>query len=179
MCFAMRTLIAAAVLIVGLLVSGSPAGASKKKTKADDALVLEDGKRPVKRRAKSDTDDSVATKKLRKRSADDPVLRRYGKKAEYVVATDYRGEKRAKPVDGEPVAKPIKKKAKPAKVTDEEIVVIEETPAKKKPKAKPAKAAPKAAPKADDDEIVVIEETPVKKKSKAKPAKADEIIVIN
>ncbi len=164
----MRTLLAAVVVLVGLLFVG-PADAAKKKAKSDDAALT----------------------KGRKRSADDPVLRRYGKKAQYVAVNNYT-EKTKKPAKAEadeadepkPMKAAKKLKAKPAKVVaDEEILVIEETPAKKpamtkakKTKAKPAKVAD------DDEEIVVIEETPAKKKpakkAKAKPVADDESFTI-
>jgi hypothetical protein len=139
---AMGTVAAALTLIVGLLFAATPADASKRKSKSDDAEMKE------------------AFKKGRKRSASDPVLRRYGKKAEYVLASDYeeRSKKRSQ-AKASKAEKPVKvkqpKRPKPVEVDEDEdeVVVIEEDAPKKLAK-KPAK---KSKPQPDDNEVTITE----------------------
>lgn len=131
----MRAVVVVLTLAVGLLFTAGAADAKKKKSSRSDDLELRE-----------------SYKRGKKRSASDPVLRRYGKKAEYVAVSDYeaRSKKRSRKADkAEKVAKiskiskASKKAKKPAKpIIEEEILVIEEDPpvAKKKPakKLKPA-----------------------------------------
>lgn len=156
----MRTLLAAALLLGLLLpvgVEAKPFSAGRSETSArkakssrrstDNAPLVVDG----------------ASSKRSKRRADDPVLRRYGKKPQDVAYVEYDADKVSK------------KSAKKSKKTSDEILVIEDAPAKKS--AKKSKAVKVQA----DEEILIIEETPAAKKpvkAKAeKPAKKAKKIV--
>ena len=157
----MRTLLAAALLLGLLLpvgVEAKPFSAGRSETSArkakssrrstDNAPLVVDG----------------ASSKRSKRRADDPVLRRYGKKPQDVAYVEY---------DADKVSKKSAKKSK--KTSDDEILVIDDAPAKKS--AKKSKAVKVQA----DEEILIIEETPAAKKpvkAKAeKPAKKTKKIV--
>ncbi len=148
----MRTLLAAAVLLGLLLpvgVDAKPFSSGRSDTSArkakssrrsvDNAPLVVDG----------------ASSKRSKRRADDPVLRRYGKRPQDVAYVDYDADKSTK-------------KAKKSK--KEELLVIEDAPAKKS--SKKSKAVKAQA----DEEILIIEETPAAKKVK-KPSKKSKAVV--
>lgn len=144
----MRTLLAAAVLLGLLLpvgVDAKPFSSGRSDTSArkakssrrsvDNAPLVVDG----------------ASSKRSKRRADDPVLRRYGKKPQDVAYVDYDADKSTK------------KSAKKSK--KEEILVIEDAPAKKSSKKSKAVKA-----QADEEILIIEEETPAKKPVKATKA---------
>lgn len=120
--------IAIVLALASLLFSADPASASKKKTKRSDDIEAVETRGP-------------------KRSKNDPVLRRYGKKAEYVVVSDY-DERKAR--------------------AKSEANAEDSEPSAKKAKAKPVKSAKKAPkPIADDEVVIIIEDEPPKKSKTA------------
>ena len=191
----MRTLLAAAVLLGLLLpvgVDAKPFSSGRSETSArkakssrrnaDNAPLVVDG----------------ASSKRSKRRADDPVLRRYGKKPQDVAYVDYDTDRSAKKkkakkssqdevivIEDAPVKKPAKKSKAVKAQADEEILIIEETPVANKP-VKAAKTSKKSkAVVADDDDdmprskakksiVDDDDDKPVKKASKKKPAADDD-----
>ncbi len=141
----MRTLIAAMIVIASLLASGAA-----------------DAKRN--RSSKVTTSDNDGVSRGKKRTADDPVLRRYGKKATYVAVVDYKSKSKSKAKakasrvdsdndDVKPAKMAKKSKAKAVKApVEEEVIVIEEEPATKTAKKAPAKKPAKKKIVVEDDE---------------------------
>jgi hypothetical protein len=111
------------LLVVGLLLFAASPASAKKTKKTDDVLAID--------------------LRGRKRAADDPVLRRYGKKAEYVAVWP-KVAKKSSSSSVKPVKKPTKQaKPRPANDDDDDDVI-----AKRPAKAKKSKPA--------DEEVVII-----------------------